>query len=201
MKRMFSLIASIILLTVTAFAMPPQPIANFQRADFNLVDDGNMGGLAQNIFLCRASAISAITYPVAPSTELGVTPFAFVDNTAEVFAQIYHTRDTGEFRFETQGNPDGKSFKTMIEFAVPSLHKKVIDLCNSLLNEHVIAVGKDRVGKWQLMGSLDRPAEIQAINGGTGKAGADPRNAIFILEWDTTKLFQLSEAPQSVVTV
>lgn len=176
------------------------PIKNFSRADANVVADGNMGGLPQKIYLVRSEAIQSIPAPPAGSSTI-TDPIVFVDAATEVFATIYITKKTGNYKHEQQGASDGYSFKETIVFGVPTLNDKVVTMCNDLCNENLIAVAPDRNGQLHLVGSIDEPAEMEANTGDTGTDGSTPKMATFTITAETPKLRMLAAAPQTEVTV
>ncbi|NME67197.1 hypothetical protein [Flammeovirga aprica] len=177
-------------------------IPNISRSDLGITLDGNIGGLSKNIFLIRADALASEPAITAPAVKVDAAEdFTFVDDLTEVFATIYHTKDTGVARFESQGEYDSKSFKQFLEFAIPTNNEKALQVARNFLNEDIVCVAKDRNKQLVQIGTIDSPANCEEVSGGTGKTGTEARNVTFVLTAENIiPLIILESAPQTVVT-
>ena len=157
---------------------------NLESIDKNLDNGSNMGGIAQYIYLAyHTDVLTWPTDPVAPATieDLGELTGDVICKTGKRFFPMYLTDDTGEFKIESVGEVDGKSFVMKLTIFHPGLQKKILGLMNATKNENLAIIVVDNEGQQFLMGSELRPAIYSGSpdNQGTGKATSDRRGMSF----------------------
>lgn len=157
---------------------------NLESIDKNLDNGSNMGGIAQFIYLAyHADILTWPTEPAAPANieALGVLTGDIACKTGKRFFPMYLTDDTGEFKIESVGELDGKSFVMHLTIFHPGLQKKILGLMNATKNENLAIIVVDNEGQMFLMGSELRPAIYNGSpdSNGTGKTTADRRGMSF----------------------
>ena len=163
--------------------------------DKNLDNGSNMGGIAQYIYIAFHSDV--LTWPAEPAApltieDLGTLTGDIIMKAGKRFFEMYLTDDTGEFKIESVGETDGKSFVMHLSLFHPGLQKKILGFMNATKNENLAIVVVDNEGQHFLMGSQLRPA---IFNGspdanGTGKATADRRGMSFEFIFKTKNVYQ-----------
>jgi len=157
---------------------------NLEAIDKNLDNGSNMGGIAQYIYIAYHADIA--TWPTEPAnpadiSALGELSGDVVCATGKRFFPMYLTDDTGEFKIETVGETDGKSFVMHLSIFHPGLQKKILGFMNATKNENLAIIVVDNEGQQFLMGSPLRPAIFNGSpeSNGTGKETAARRGMSF----------------------
>mgnify|MGYP001765650618 CR=1 FL=1 len=143
----------------------------FTDIDKNLVNGENMGGIAQYIYYGLHSDVEDWpTKPASPTTlaENGALTGDIVMKTGKKLNKLYITDDTGEFRIEPVGSPDGMSFILHLLFFHPGLNKDILGLINKAKNENMVFIVPDNNGAKFLMGDQLRPATFAGPGDGQG---------------------------------
>jgi hypothetical protein len=157
---------------------------DLEAIDKALENGSNMGGIAQYIYIAyHADILTWPTEPTAPAnvTALGKLTGEVICKAGKRFFPMYLTDDTGEFKIESVGEVDGKSFVMKLSVFHPGLHDKILGFMNATKNENLAIIVVDNEGQQFLMGSPLRPAIYNGSpdNNGTGKATADRRGMSF----------------------
>jgi hypothetical protein len=94
--------------------------------------------------------------------------------TGKCLFKIYITDDTGEFKIESVGEVDGKSYVEHLSFFHPGLQKTILGFLNAVKNENMVFIATDTDGQMYLMGDELRPATFAGSpdGAGTGKETA-----------------------------
>ncbi len=108
-------------------------IAPFFKLEYN-ADACNMAGISTVVYVIRSEDV--LTMPsLAGVTDEGIVTYAgdFVLKPNKFWITCYSTQELGEFKGETQGPRDGKSWKNSGLFFYPNITKKSIALANTKL--------------------------------------------------------------------
>ena len=155
---------------------------DFTDIDKNLPNGENMGGLIQKVYFGYHADVAA--FPAKPTAPITLEAAAtltgdLVMKAGKRMFEMYITDDTGEFKIESVGESDGKSFLNTLSVFHPGLQKKVLGFMNAAKNENLVFIVVDSDGQKYLMGDAVRPAVyIGAKNGaGTGATTAARKGA------------------------
>jgi hypothetical protein len=138
-----------------------------------------MSGLMGVVYWVPVEDIDWTTPPAFTKTTVtGNIPL----KTDKKFYQLYFTSDTGKIDSNMVGERDGKSYENILEVKYPGDTEAVIDFLRQVKNTPVVAIVRDRQGKYRLVGvsingtslTIDNPAYVE---GGTGTTGAAPADA------------------------
>ena len=150
---------------------------DFTDIDKNLPNGENMGGITQKVYFGYHADVSAFpTKPVTPTTleTAAVLTGDLVMKAGKRMWELYITDDTGEFKIDSVGEVDGKSFVEHLTFFHPGLQKKILGFINAAHNENLVFIVEDSNGNMFLMGDENRPAIYAGSpdGAGTGKTTA-----------------------------
>jgi len=172
---------------------------NFLDIEKALVNGENMGGTAQLVYFGLHADVA--TWPTKPSSPADIsangalTGDVIMKPGKKMFA-MYLTDDTGEFRIEPVGEPDGKSSVLRLLFFHPGLGEKILGYLNATKNENMVFIVPDNNGAKFLMGDELRPAFF--VGGGdgqgTGKETAARRGIGFEYAYKTANVYQYKGA-------
>ena len=139
----------------------------------NLPGGCNPGGIAQKVYFADYDDVK--TWPTKPDLETVTTLEALAEltgdiamNTGKRFWEMYITDDTGEFKIETVGEKDGKSFVMHLSMFHPGLQKKILGFLNNAKNGNLVFIVVDNTGQMYLMGDVLRPATLDGSPDGVG---------------------------------
>ena len=131
--------------------------------------------------------------PTAAATleALGKLTGSVVMKPGKKMLKLYVTDDTGELKFETVGELDGKSFVTHLSVFNPGLKPKLLGLLNMVKNGNVFFIIPDNNGQMFLMGDAIRPAIFTGSpdGAGTGKETASRRGISMEFVYKTSNLY------------
>jgi hypothetical protein len=99
---------------------------------------------------------------------------------------FYFTDETGELKFEMQGDLDGKSFKNEIEVFSPGHGKRLLGFMAWVKNSNGVLIAQDKDGQEYLFGSTLSPAKATTATGTTGKAPADRKGVTAMFKFDAS---------------
>jgi len=167
---------------------------DFTDIDKNLPNGENMGGLQQKVYFgYHADVATWPTRPVNPTTlEMSsVLTGELVMKAGKRMFEMYLTDDTGEFKIESVGEIDGKSFVEHLTLFHPGLQKKLLGFINASKNANLVFVVVDSDGQMYLMGDPLRSAVfVGAPDGiGTGKETAARKGASLEFAYKTTSAY------------
>lgn len=167
----------------------------FTDIEKNLVNGENMGGIAQVVYYAKHSDVA--TWPTKPSSPTTLSANGELTGNVEFkagksFSKLYITDDTGEFRIEPVGSPDGISFVLHLLFFHPGLNKDILGLINVAKNENMVFCIPDNNGAKFLMGDALRPATFVGPGDGqgTGKETAGRRGIGAEFTYKTANVYQ-----------
>jgi len=168
---------------------------DLEQIDKTLANGSNMGGIAQYIFIAyHKDVLTWPTEPTAPATLAanGALTGSVIMKTGKRFFDMYLTDDTGEFKIESVGEVDGKSYVMHLSIFHPGLQAKILGFVNATNNENLAIIVEDNEGQKFLMGSPLRPAIFNGSpdTNGTGKTTADRRGMSFEWIFKCKKVYQ-----------
>jgi len=154
---------------------------DFSDITKDLFQGENMGGIGMKIYFGLYSDVAA--WPTKPTgtaatlEALGKLTGDIVMKPGKRMFEMYVTDDTGEFKIETVGELDGKSFVMHLSVFNPGLKPKLLGLLNSVKNDNLVFIVPDNNGQKYLMGDALRPAIFTSSpdGAGTGKETAGRR--------------------------
>lgn len=143
----------------------------FTDIDKNLVNGENMGGIAQIVYFALHEDVA--TWPAKPSSPVSLSANGVLTGDLEMKAgkkmyKLYITDDTGEYKVEQVGSPDGISFVQKLTFFHPGMGPEILGLLNAVKNENMVFVVADNNGAKFLMGDETRPATFSGSGDGIG---------------------------------
>jgi len=162
----------------------------------NLPGGCNPGGIAQKIFYAFWEDVK--TWPTKPDLatvtaleDLAVLTGDIIMQTGKRFFELYLTDDTGEFKIETVGEKDGKSFVEHLSLFHPGLQKTVLGFINAAKNANLVFIVEDAAGQMYLMGDSQRPATLDGSPEGigTGKETAARRGVSMEFTYKTCNAY------------
>jgi hypothetical protein len=105
--------------------------------------------------------------------------------------EMYVTDDTGEFKIETVGELDGKSFVMHLSLFNPGLKPKLLGLLNSVKNDNLVFIVPDNNNQKFLMGDAVRAAIFTGSpdGAGTGKETAGRRGISMEFVYKTSNVY------------
>jgi hypothetical protein len=91
--------------------------------------------------------------------------------------------NTGQFRDTLEGEIGGQGFTSRVDFFVLGQGENQLEFadCVAANNGCLIAMVPDKSGNHRVLGNLDDPAFVEAIEGGTGLAPGDRVGAAYTL--------------------
>lgn len=144
---------------------------DFTDIDKNLPNGENMGGLVQKVYFGYHADVAAFpTKPVTPTTleTASVLTGDLVMKAGKRMFGMYLTDDTGEFKIDSVGEVDGKSFLEHLTLFHPGLQKKILGFINAAKNENLVFIVVDSDGQKYLMGDRLRSAVFAGAPDGVG---------------------------------
>jgi len=168
-------------------------MTDFTDIDKNLPNGENMGGLTQKVYFGYWADVAA--FPAKPATPLTLEASAtltgdLVMKTGKRMFEMYLTDDTGEYKIESVGETDGKSFVAHLTLFHPGMQKRILGFINAAKNENLVFVVIDSDGQMYVMGDALRPAVFAAPDGmGTGKTTAARKGLSLEFTYKTTNVF------------
>ncbi|TLX73713.1 hypothetical protein E9993_14745 [Labilibacter sediminis] len=173
-----------------------------QSINKNLPGGANMGGITQTVYVAYWDDVD--TWPTEPDFSAGdvamgaageLTGNLTLKSTKQFFA-IYLTDDTGEFKIDTVGEKDGKSFVKHLSFFHPGLGKEALGFLNMAKNENLVFIVPDNNGNLFLMGDALRPATFEGSpdGAGTGKETAARAGISTEFTYKTKNVYQYTGA-------
>ena len=166
----------------------------FTSIDKNLPSGENMGGIIPKVYFGYHADVAA--FPTKPATPLtletaSVLTGDLVMKAGKKLFEMYLTDDSGEFKIETVGELDGKSFVSHLTLFHPGMQKKIIGFMNAVKNASMVFVVLDSEGQMYLMGDKLRPAVFAGSPDGfgTGKETAARKGASMEFTYKTPSVF------------
>jgi hypothetical protein len=162
----------------------------------NLPGGCNPGGIAQKVYFGFHADVK--TWPTKPDLEtvtaledLAVLTGDIAMKEGKRLWELYITDDTGEFKIETVGEKDGKSFVEHLSLFHPGLQKKIMGFVNAAKNENLVFIVVDNTGQMFLMGDELRPATLDGSPDGigTGKETAARRGVSMDFTYKTCNAY------------
>jgi len=123
---------------------------DFSDITKDLFQGENMGGIGMKIYFGLYSDVAA--WPTKPTgtaatlEALGKLTGDIVMKPGKRMFEMYVTDDTGEFKIETVGELDGKSFVMHLSVFNPGLKPKLLGLLNSVKNDNLVFIVPDNNG-------------------------------------------------------
>jgi hypothetical protein len=102
----------------------------------------------------------------------------------KTMVEVYHTDLTGEFKFETQGELDAKSFKQSLVFNVPIRAQKLLGTLTGLKDTRLVIIARTKGGEKLLMGSYGFPVRLVTAPGTFGNNATSNPMVTVTLECD-----------------
>ena len=166
----------------------------FTDLDKNLPSGENMGGLVQKVYFGYHRDVSA--FPAKPTTPTtletsSVLTGDLVMKAGKRLFEMYLTDDTGEFKIDSVGEVDGKSFVEHLTLFHPGLQKKILGFINAAKNENLVFVVVDSDGQKYLMGDALRSAVYAGApdGAGTGKDAASRKGVSMEFTYKTSSIY------------
>ena len=160
----------------------------------DLFQGENMGGIGMKIFFGLYSDVA--TWPTKPTNAttleaLGTLTGDITMKPGKRMFEMYVTDDTGEFKIETVGELDGKSFVMHLSLFNPGLKPKLLGLLNSVKNDNLVFIVPDNNGQKFLMGDAVRAAIFTGSpdGAGTGKETAGRRGISMEFVYKTSNVY------------
>ena len=166
----------------------------FTDIDKNLPGGENMGGIVQKVYFgYHADVATFPAKPVAPVTleTASVLTGDLVMKSGKKLFEMYLTDDTGEFKIESVGETDGKSYVEHLTLFHPGMQKKILGFINAAKNENLVFVVADSDGQMYLMGDKMRPALFASSPDGigTGKETASRKGVSMEFTYKTSNAY------------
>ena len=150
---------------------------DFTDINKNLPNGNNMGGLVQKVYFGYHSDVAV--FPTKPTNPLTLEANAaltgdLVMKSGKRLFSMYLTDDTGEFKIDSVGEVDGKSFVEHLTLFHPGLQKSIIGFMDAAKNANLVFIVVDSDGQKYLMGDELRSAVYAGApdGAGTGKDAA-----------------------------
>lgn len=160
----------------------------------DLFQGENMGGIGMKIYYGLFEDVA--TWPTKPSNAttleaLGKLTGSVVMKPGKRMFEMYVTDDTGEFKMETVGELDGKSFVMHLSLFNPGLKPKLLGLLNTVKNGNMFFIVPDNNGQKFLMGDAIRAAVFTGSpdGAGTGKETAGRRGISMEFVYKTSNVY------------
>lgn len=148
----------------------------------------NPGGIKNAIFYAFAedvkkwpAAITNINTELATTFEEIVTipaADAFEFYPGKSFKKLYCTLETGELKFSLIGARDSKSFSNSMEVSYPSNDEKILGFIAASANRELVFLVPEQNGRIKVLGTPGFPAQLETVEGTTGKLVEDGNVAI-----------------------
>jgi hypothetical protein len=160
----------------------------------DLFQGENMGGIGMKIFFGLYSDVAS--WPTKPTNAttleaLGKLTGDITMKPGKRMFEMYVTDDTGEFKIETVGELDGKSFVMHLSLFNPGLKPKLLGLLNSVKNDNLVFIVPDNNNQKFLMGDAVRAAIFTGSpdGAGTGKETAGRRGISMEFVYKTSNVY------------
>ena len=162
----------------------------------NLLHDSGADNIPGISAIYYADHGDVLTWPTPTSGDptaavdfdtLVTIPGDIIMDVGKEFKKIYLTRETGEHRFEQQGEYDGKSFKQVLEFLHPGSKAAVDGFASWAGNANAVFILIDKEGNKFLFGSQYEPAKSQSLTGTGGMAPEDRKGSTFIFDFNNER--------------
>jgi len=144
---------------------------DFTDINKNLPNGENMGGLVQKVYFGYHADVA--TFPTKPEAPLTLEANAsltgdLIMKTGKRLFEMYMTDDTGEFKIDSVGEVDGKSFVEHLTLFHPGLQNKILGFINTAKNQNLVFIVVDSDGQMYLMGDELRCAVYAGAPDGAG---------------------------------
>jgi hypothetical protein len=160
----------------------------------DLFQGENMGGIGMKIYFGLYSDVA--NWPTKPTNAttleaLGKLTGDITMKPGKRMFEMYVTDDTGEFKIETVGELDGKSFVMHLSLFNPGLKPKLLGLLNSVKNDNLVFIVPDNNNQKFLMGDSVRAAIFTGSpdGAGTGKETAGRRGISMEFVYKTSNVY------------
>ena len=160
----------------------------------DLFNGENMGGIGMKIYYGLFEDVAS--WPTKPTNattleDLGKLTGSVVMKPGKRMFEMYVTDDTGEFKMESVGELDGKSFVMHLSLFNPGLKAKLLGLLNILKNGNAFFIVPDNNGQKFLMGDAIRAAIFTGSpdGAGTGKETAGRRGISMEFVYKTSNVY------------
>ncbi|MNE43121.1 hypothetical protein D3C80_1372810 [compost metagenome] len=149
----------------------------------------NPGGIGQHILYAFEEDI--LTWPTGlnPDTETATsyndlvtiaTPF--IMKTGKQFFKLHCTLEEGEVKFTQVGPRDSKSFENSVEISFPGNEAEFLGFIAAAANRKIVALVPEMNGKTRIIGHQLFPAQIESVEGTSGKKVADGRSTKVVIK-------------------
>lgn len=158
-------------------------IKNIKRADKNLRDKGNMGGLIDKIYITFVDDVKNLHLPDAETSDRPMVITQDIELKAgKRFSEWYFTQGTGKFSSALVGETDGKSQEPSAEFTIPKYDEVSQTQISTMQNEDAILIVILASGDKVILGTEEIPAKLMEGGGDTGAAYADKNATRFMFK-------------------
>jgi hypothetical protein len=174
---------------------------DFTDIDKNLPGGANMGGITQTVYFALWKDVA--TWPEKPDFDAATDLEALASLAGDIamttgtnFYKLYLTDDTGEFKIESVGEKDGKSWVLHLSLFHPGLQKKILGFINATKNDNLVFIVPDNNQNFFLMGDALRPATYESSpeDSGTGKETSARAGISMEFTYKTSNLYQYEGA-------
>lgn len=118
------------------------------------------------------TAVEFADLTTIPTTD----PFVFKEGKS--FKKLYVTLETGELKYSLIGPRDSKAFSNSMEISYPSNDAEVIGFIASSANRRMVFIVKEQNGRAKVLGTPQFPAQLETVEGTTGKLIEDGNVAV-----------------------
>lgn len=158
-------------------------LKNITRADKNLRNKGNMGGLIDKIYVATVDDVKNLHLP---DTEASDRPMVITQDiemqSGKKFAVWYFTQGTGKFSSALVGETDGKSQEPSAEFSIPKYDEVSQTQITTMQNEDAILIVVLASGDKVILGTEEIPAKLLEGGGDSGSAFPDKNATRFMFK-------------------
>lgn len=148
----------------------------------------NPGGLQGEVYYAfeediqswPAALVNIDTETAVEFADLVTVPAAdpFVLKATKSFKKLYVTLETGELKFSLIGPRDSKAFSNSMEISYPSNDAEILGFIASSANRRLVFLVKETNGRIKVLGTPGFPAQLETVEGTTGKLVEDGNVAV-----------------------
>ena len=136
---------------------------DFTDINKNLVDSGNMPGVAQLVYFGLHADVA--TWPTPPSGPADLEAAASLVGSIAMSAgkkmfKLYSTDEAVSLQINPAGETESKFFEVVLNIFHPGLQNKILGFMNATKNANMIFIVKDNHGKMFLLGDSLRSVKF-----------------------------------------
>ena len=115
--------------------------------------------------------------------EYSITPASLLAALApgKMFAEFTFSKDSCEGKYESQGEPDNRSFKHVVSADLAGYSTDIYNALMQFAHQQVVIILKHRDKLLVQYGSYEQPLEVK-FSGTTGKKASEKRSNMFVFE-------------------